>query len=278
MFRPLSSESFSWRANEWVSWIQQDNGLLTFSLNLTYHSNHRPTYLAEETNWIKSDSTRSKDLVSCSAKKEEPGFAGREEKMFPAQFKIWFVSASLEKLFPLHINHWRVFLPAGLHSSHISRREAFVSFALCLMLCDFRPLSQWETHEPLSAGCCATVGLWRCGDCVCRNVTFDSADWSRLLHNWTSALHSRSCVRASRSVGNVCVRRYHTSVSHHGPPTRENGCRTLRVGPREEFFCLQKVVWESFFLCVKSYSLMLLPSCWWIITGSSDHIEGWASF
>lgn len=86
-----------------------------------------------------------------------------------------------------------------------------------------------------------TVKMWRL--CVCRNVTFDSADWSRLLHNWTPALGSRSCVRASRTAGNVVRASFrHTSASHHGPPTRGNGCRTLRAGPCEEFFCLQKVV------------------------------------
>lgn len=129
---------------------------------------------------------------------------------------------------------------------------------MCLIRC-----SVWEgTLNPLSVGThkappsmchCATPKMWR----LQRNVTFDSADWSRLLYNAAHS-HTAACAHHGRwqcvrvSLPHICFasRAFLHEKTVAEPP--------LRVGRCEECFCLQKVVWETFWSLSHGAALVLV--------------------
>lgn len=164
-----------------AAWVQnpfrdmQMNGFLD-SFKITFYLLSAPAQHAiqntvqlisqQKTNWIKSDLARSKYFALRSAQKRGTRACrtGREDAPCPIQNLVCFsvlgrtVSSPHKSLtcFPARWLH--------LHSSHISRRAAFLDFlpfVSCLILV-LRP--QRATLEPLSSGRCATVGtlkMWR---------------------------------------------------------------------------------------------------------------------
>lgn len=103
---------------------------------------------------------------------------------------------------------------------------------------------------------CVTVPHRRCRDCrgMWHLTLLTGADCY-------TTLRTRTQLRARiTDAGSVRAYRYHTSVSHQEPSyTRKRSqSRRLRVGRREECFCLQKAVWETFFFWSLSHGAALV--------------------
>lgn len=141
---------------------------------------------------------------------------------------------------------------------------------LCVIMGHWRTglwRGMWHLTLPTGANCFTTMALTN----ICVS-TLCSLCQSKILCAWMCV-----CAWVWVRVGEGGERRgrchYHTSGSHWSPPSAEHACRILLTS-RTIWKCLcLPVVWELF-----SESLVMIPSCWWFIRGSSTQFMLLSSF